>query len=494
MDPNCLSTPLQSCFYVQRVPSNRFQVLQRLIATVTLLLLLALCILGVNFTDKLTLNIETDTNCRCTLTVQWDTHDMLTPLCCFFLAFWRCSSSTSTAHCTRTFRRVCLQHFIFLRPRFCTQLPIIRRGPRQFHYSQAPHATTAMSRCFVAPLSIHRTTSLTNVVIARKSKRLPFARSTLRSCRVLAAAAPSAETSRTPPSPMPTESPDSLFQCTVCKQPYPPVAPLRLQDLPNECSNCGNKVLQRDGYVDLTDKGSGSTSSLRSLITQPAKQALFQLPLVSYAYERGWRDNFKRAGFPGIDVELDYFLDFAAPARLVLDVSCGSGLMARRLATSGEFERVIATDFSPSMLRETVALARKDVTVPEFDVVKADVSALPFTDDSVDAVHCGAALHCWMNVQDGLADIFRVLKPGGKFFATTFLRLVYVPFRETIMKRPRIKKAAVRFEELAVSTRIYRFFEVDELEYLFKAAGFTEVTVESKRACAIIRSKKPERS
>ena len=31
---------------------------------------------------------------------------------------------------------------------------------------------------------------------------------------------------------------------------------------------------------------------------------LFRSPLTSFLYERGWRDNFKRAGFPGIDKEL----------------------------------------------------------------------------------------------------------------------------------------------------------------------------------------------
>lgn len=33
----------------------------------------------------------------------------------------------------------------------------------------------------------------------------------------------------------------------------------------------------------------------------------------------------------------------------------------------------------------------------------------------------GAALHCWPYVQDGLKEVHRVLKPGGRFFASTFL-------------------------------------------------------------------------
>lgn len=37
------------------------------------------------------------------------------------------------------------------------------------------------------------------------------------------------------------------------------------------------------------------------------------------------------------------------------------------------------------------------------------------------AVHAGAAIHCWPNPQAALAEISRVLRPGGVFVASTFL-------------------------------------------------------------------------
>ena len=65
------------------------------------------------------------------------------------------------------------------------------------------------------------------------------------------------------------------------------------------------------------------------------KTQLFRSPLVSYLYERGWRQGFKNAGFPGIDVEFEEVKSFFAEAEggVVVDMSCGSGLMTRRLAT-----------------------------------------------------------------------------------------------------------------------------------------------------------------
>lgn len=52
------------------------------------------------------------------------------------------------------------------------------------------------------------------------------------------------------------------------------------------------------------------------------------------ADERGWRQNFERAGFPGIDKEAAELLDFlknGTATGTIVDLSCGSGLMTRRL-------------------------------------------------------------------------------------------------------------------------------------------------------------------
>jgi ubiquinone/menaquinone biosynthesis C-methylase UbiE len=42
----------------------------------------------------------------------------------------------------------------------------------------------------------------------------------------------------------------------------------------------------------------------------------------------------------------------------------------------------------------------------------------------VAALHAGAAIHCWPNPQAALAEISRVLRPGGVFVASTFLNAV----------------------------------------------------------------------
>lgn len=54
-------------------------------------------------------------------------------------------------------------------------------------------------------------------------------------------------------------------------------------------------------------------------------------------------------------------------------------------------------------------------------LLRADVGRLPFASGSVDAIHAGAAIHCWPNPEAAMAEISRVLAPGGVFVASTFL-------------------------------------------------------------------------
>ena len=54
-------------------------------------------------------------------------------------------------------------------------------------------------------------------------------------------------------------------------------------------------------------------------------------------------------------------------------------------------------------------------------LLRADVGRLPFASESLGAIHAGAALHCWPNPSQAMAEISRVLKPGGVFVASTIL-------------------------------------------------------------------------
>lgn len=72
------------------------------------------------------------------------------------------------------------------------------------------------------------------------------------------------------------------------------------------------------------------------------RNIVFDSELVASIYELGWRQSFIRAGFPGPDEELDTALSFMGDSAqgIVVDLSCGSGLFTRRLATRSKFDHV----------------------------------------------------------------------------------------------------------------------------------------------------------
>jgi SAM-dependent methyltransferase len=97
----------------------------------------------------------------------------------------------------------------------------------------------------------------------------------------------------------------------------------------------------------------------------------------------------------------------AKPNERILDLGCGDGQTAKRIVANGV--TVMGVDISPEM----VSAARSRGIV----AMEASVESLPFSDHAFDAVFSNAALH-WVKDQDAMmAEVHRVLKPGGRFVA-----------------------------------------------------------------------------
>ncbi|XP_034699013.1 uncharacterized methyltransferase At2g41040, chloroplastic-like [Vitis riparia] len=233
-----------------------------------------------------------------------------------------------------------------------------------------------------------------------------------------------------------------LFSCPVCYEPLIRKGPPGL-NLPAiyrsgfKCRSCNKSYSSKDMYLDLTiTAGSKDYNEL-----QPNRTELFRSPLVSFLYERGWRQNFNRSGFPGRDEEFKMAQEYFKPVigGLLVDVSCGSGLFSRKFAESGTYSGVVALDFSENMLRQCYDFIKKenpDLASTNLALVRADVSRLPFSTGSVDAVHAGAALHCWPSPSNAVAEITRILRSGGIFVGTTFLRPSFGNSSITSILRP----------------------------------------------------------
>ena len=106
----------------------------------------------------------------------------------------------------------------------------------------------------------------------------------------------------------------------------------------------------------------------------------------------------------------------------VLDVACGTGVLAAAAAERvGASGRVCGVDSNPGMLQVAAELH------PQIDWRQADAAELPFDDASFDAVLCQFGLMFFPDQGRAIAEMRRVLKPGGRLVIAVWNALEYNP-------------------------------------------------------------------
>lgn len=115
------------------------------------------------------------------------------------------------------------------------------------------------------------------------------------------------------------------------------------------------------------------------------------------------------------------------PEAVILDVACGTGDLSVELQRTGP-AKVIGTDFCRPML--AVAADKNIKTELSIPYVEADGMNLSFADRSFDAVTIAFGLRNFSNWKDGLKELHRILKPGGKLAVLEFSSPVVPGFKQ----------------------------------------------------------------
>jgi SAM-dependent methyltransferase len=125
-----------------------------------------------------------------------------------------------------------------------------------------------------------------------------------------------------------------------------------------------------------------------------------------------WSDSYDEPGNPIVAIEEAVVgqLLSARPAGAALDAACGTGRHALRLVELGH--TVSGIDLTPEMLER----ARANVPGAHFQV--GDLRELPFADAGFQTVVCGLALAHLPALDAGIAELSRVLSPGGQLIAS----------------------------------------------------------------------------
>jgi SAM-dependent methyltransferase len=127
------------------------------------------------------------------------------------------------------------------------------------------------------------------------------------------------------------------------------------------------------------------------------------------AHAGWWQEGFTDGADPEYEEQiLPMAAEHLAGARRVLDVGCGEGQISR-LAVAGGAEVVVGVD--PTWAQVEVATARAGGA----RYARSGAGALPFRDGAFDAVVACLVFEHIRDVDDAIAEVARVLGPGGRF-------------------------------------------------------------------------------
>jgi demethylmenaquinone methyltransferase/2-methoxy-6-polyprenyl-1,4-benzoquinol methylase len=186
--------------------------------------------------------------------------------------------------------------------------------------------------------------------------------------------------------------------------------------------------------------------------------------LLSAGMDRRWRRVTARCLAPG-------------RGQLALDVACGTGDLA--LALTGKGGRVVGVDFTHPMLLRAAA---RDGRRRRLLLAGADALALPFPDGTFHRVTVAFGIRNYADLPAGLAEMFRVSRPGGRLGILEFSRPDGIlaplvrPYVNGVMPRLGrwISGRTGPYDYLADSIRTWP--TPRELAGLLSDAGFREVT------------------
>lgn len=143
----------------------------------------------------------------------------------------------------------------------------------------------------------------------------------------------------------------------------------------------------------------------------------------------------------------------------ILDVGCGGGKLLKLLlkCTSG---RAIGIDYSAESVAKSRRLNCESINQGRLKIRQGDVASLPFRTGAFDAVTAVETIYFWPEVERGLSEVFRVLKPGGHFIIAN--------------EEHNPERAAIWSKRIS----LMNVYDAADIERLLTKAGFTDVKVQ----------------
>ncbi len=193
--------------------------------------------------------------------------------------------------------------------------------------------------------------------------------------------------------------------------------------------------------------------------------------LLSLSFDRHWRRRAAAYVLPAL----------ARPAARALDLCCGTGDLAFALERAGKpAAQIVGCDFTRPMLALGRAKAMRRSSHVRF--VEADALQLPFADGSFDLIAAAFGFRNLASYGGGLAEIYRVLRPGGWVALVEFspprpgsLATLFRFYFERILPTIGGLVSGSRATYAYLPASVGRFAGPEELGTMLSEAGFVRV-------------------
>lgn len=139
----------------------------------------------------------------------------------------------------------------------------------------------------------------------------------------------------------------------------------------------------------------------------------------------------------------------------ILDIATGTGDLAIKMVETGAL-KIVGLDISRGMLDVGIHKIKRKKLAEKIEMIVGDSENLPFSDNSFDAITVAFGVRNFENLEIGLAEIFRVLKPLGTFVVLETAVPDKTPFKQ-----------GYRFYTKYLLPSIGRIFSKDRLAYAY---------------------------
>ncbi|HTI59936.1 class I SAM-dependent methyltransferase [Mucilaginibacter sp.] len=157
-----------------------------------------------------------------------------------------------------------------------------------------------------------------------------------------------------------------------------------------------------------------------------------------------------------------------------LEIACGTGRVTRHIRKAlAPYAKLVASDLSVDML----AIAKRELNNNDIDFRVEDAQDLSFPDNTFDLVVCQFGMMFLPDKPRGFAEVYRVLKPGGKFMYFTWDDTLNIPLFKILINDMIVPnfdgEDTVRF------FTPFSMYDPDQLRGFLTGAGFRDVKAEN---------------